>query len=517
MNVIRKTINFGLLLALFFIFSGVVSAKILTAEEVSVEFNNLTSVGNIRSSVDATNKKINFTKDGKVFESFSYTNDYILYDASKPTTKEKGEHVQDVFDAYRGIVSSIIKLSNGTHYSQGTYEETGVELTMDDFEFTYTDEPIVTYETQPDGSVVQTTTTYEGQMGGSYIKHFKMSLDTTKFDGSTNYSLFFKDVTDKFNSLASVQELKNGGMNVVASYDNTHIYIKYTKDGVEKTITYTLNGNVLSVDIPQTDSEIGSLLTKYLLDAIITFYGYNIGDFDPIITSGLINTYTLEQDGMIFKTNSDNSFSFKIDFTKPLALKDVSSYYLTTEEINKYISNQSFIINYGNMFLKRNGSTYIIGEKGELTDTTYESIISLIRAIFNNEDVVNYFKANYPSLSVGNKEFAGFKIEIDPQIEGYEEYYKKGYRFVRLTINIEEALRAMGLYGSTPIVPTNTVDKTTNSSSTSNNNSTSSAHTNSYSNPETGAFLNCLIAIIFVGGSAFIIHKLRRNKWIYKL
>lgn len=61
-----------------------------------------------------------------------------------------------------------------------------------------------------------------------------------------------------------------------------------------------------------------------------------------------------------------------------------------------------------------------ISEKPQTTGDTYNSIVSAISVIFDNNSVSEYFKENYSSLTLGQKVFNGFKIEINPSLNSKE-------------------------------------------------------------------------------------------------
>ena len=80
----------------------------------------------------------------------------------------------------------------------------------------------------------------------------------------------------------------------------------------------------------------------------------------------------------------------------------------------------------------------LVAEKYDLTDNTYKSILSIIEVMFDSNNASDYFKSNYSGISIGNKEFSGFKVEINPIKTESEEYLipkDSEYQFVRITID----------------------------------------------------------------------------------
>ena len=95
----------------------------------------------------------------------------------------------------------------------------------------------------------------------------------------------------------------------------------------------------------------------------------------------------------------------------------------------------------GNIMFYKSGydenNTLLVAEKNQLTDNTYKSILSLIEVMFDSSKAADYFKTNYSSLSIGNKEFKGFKVEVNPSKTEEEDMVPSNSEFVRVTIDKE--------------------------------------------------------------------------------
>lgn len=80
-----------------------------------------------------------------------------------------------------------------------------------------------------------------------------------------------------------------------------------------------------------------------------------------------------------------------------------------------------------------------LSESNALTDATYNTILSLLEIIFEEEKYINYFKENYNSITIGNKTFYGFVIETNPpKTESENSYFKIDDPYIRITINKEQ-------------------------------------------------------------------------------
>ena len=176
----KKVFVFLLVGSMFFSSISNIYAKTITINEVANGFNNSTIIaglnqfgGNITSSVDTTNGKLDvYDGTDKVF-SLNYTYDYIEYDNRSATvTKENAEKdVSTMFVLY-GIMESIFKLSgydDKTLSKDATYTDTydtyGIQLLTEPYSYSGTDD---------DGG--------SWSMSGEFIKYFKMSFDTDKID-----------------------------------------------------------------------------------------------------------------------------------------------------------------------------------------------------------------------------------------------------------------------------------------------------------------------------------------------
>jgi len=161
-----------------------------------------------------------------------------------------------------------------------------------------------------------------------------------------------------------------------------------------------------------------------------------------------ISDYTLDKEGLEVKEQADG-IQIKVDIAKKIPLFDFSNTYIEVSDLDKaLIAGDGFLQkSKGNLVFHKSGygneAVVFIGEKGKLTQNTYQSILSTLQVMFDTETVMHYFKQNYPNIALGNKEFSGFKIEINPEKSSMEQTVlgaDNTYSFIRITINKELAI-----------------------------------------------------------------------------
>ena len=141
----------------------------------------------------------------------------------------------------------------------------------------------------------------------------------------------------------------------------------------------------------------------------------------------------------------EQTIKMSMDTTKKFEVVDFSNIYITEEDIvdpddkvNKYL-HISTSQSKGNVQLSTSPSRFEnnieiqIAEEGQLTANTYKSLLSTLNVLFKNKDIVKYFTDNYSSLDIGNKEFDGFKMEVNPEERGIFDTHDNP--MIRLTID----------------------------------------------------------------------------------
>lgn len=278
------------------------------------------------------------------------------------------------------------------------------------------------------------------------------SVSNEKSNKTTNQAIenTLQQIADKINSSKIVLEQKELGQTTVAKTDNNSITITTATEGFDNTeLQFTLTGNILSADVDLSHA----VQAMLLVDSIGQIHGYSDGETYSTQNSEAFLNYTLEKEGVKSTDINADTFTLQIDITKKFPLVDFGSAYIEVsdlEEKKDYIfGGGSGQDSKGNItFFYKNGyidgydhevTSLVIGEKEELTENTYKSLMSILEVMFNGKEVLTYFQSNYPDFSHGDKAFSGFKIEIDPVQNEWENSVLGGQYLsaVRITIDKE--------------------------------------------------------------------------------
>lgn len=227
----------------------------------------------------------------------------------------------------------------------------------------------------------------------------------------------------------------------VSAKDNK-LTIKLEMDELKSTLTFKLDGNILSNEKFTNDDLMSALI---LLDSVSQLQGYKAGE----LTEGInampekLKKYTLEKEGLEFKVGEEKH-SMKIDLSKKIPLIDLSDFYLEPEQfdmIKSFIDegttgNESGIVAKlaYNVELGEEESTIYIGERDKLTDSAYKSILSALEVMYGKE-VANKFKSAYPKFKDGKTKEDAFTIETNYKMEDQEESVFEDKVVVKVTIN----------------------------------------------------------------------------------
>lgn len=272
-----------------------------------------------------------------------------------------------------------------------------------------------------------------------------------------------QDIANVFNVHGTVKSYNsnNETMNLSASATESSLIINVTNITTPDVIEYELQANnVLILNYNEGDAtkiETRSIVTKIVVDSIQRYYNRVEGEMFDTMESSEISSYTIEKDGLrilkqpnvyvaeisiatrIPTVNTDN------DTNKVIKVSDL------TEQKENIIGDGNAKLSKGNILFYKNTKNgidhVVIAEKSEFTYATYKSLIAALTVLFeSNNDAIEYFKTNYPGISVGNKQFEGFKVEINPVRTSEEDVAMEAdesYQFVRLTINRDDVKEAI--------------------------------------------------------------------------
>ena len=314
-----------------------------------------------------------------------------------------------------------------------------------------------------------------------------------------------QQIVDKFNNNIGVKKnnvLRGKKWEAVVEDNNIVIYLDPEDSSIN--LIYSYDGNILLSIIPKELESEGILATNYLIDSIGQFHGYSEGEINWPLIYG--KATTLENEGYEITKSFDGKLIVKIDVSKKIPLPDSSDVYIKVEDLEIFkelIEGDGFAsLNKENIYFNKSGkdgdNTLIVAEKNELTENSYKSILSIIEVMFNSKDVVDYFKNNYPSVS-SNKEFTGFKIEVNPTKSDFEEslFPDDEYKFLRITVNKEEVGNVV-FGNSNGNNETNKEEDNVVGGNSNENNETNKEDYQTTVNPQTG------IAEYIIGGACML-------------
>ena len=247
------------------------------------------------------------------------------------------------------------------------------------------------------------------------------------------------DILNNFNNNENVNQLKETS-DITASINNNVITIDVTTDGQTNSYLFTLENRDLVFEINPND------LTSNLLFLIICD---NIGQFHSLKTNEVYNYLssidltTTAVNGITLNQLQNGNYQVRINIDTKIDTSSLNTMYI---ELNDLESYREFLegtgtvqIPKGNLMLYKEGnennSTILIGEKDNLTNLTYNSILSVIELLY--PDDLENFKTGYPNLETIS--FDRYTITMNPELTGTLEtlygQYQNEYKFILIEIN----------------------------------------------------------------------------------
>ena len=254
------------------------------------------------------------------------------------------------------------------------------------------------------------------------------------------------EIVEKFNSSSVVANYASMlGCTYTASIseeDSNILVITTSKDGEDSTVSYVLDGSILSCDqIAESDAA----TVPFLADSVGQVNGYADGELlnNFNLFGDRLSEYSVENEGFELKEEGDH-YSVKMDIDKKVPLFDESEFYLTPSDFDKIAE---FVAEgaEGNQSGKKGRFAYdlsvnnekneiFIGEDGEITDGTYKSILSAIEVMYG-PDVVEWFKYIYPSFEKGTVVLDGIEIYYDAELDTEEHPMYDGKKVVKVVLD----------------------------------------------------------------------------------
>ncbi len=277
-------------------------------------------------------------------------------------------------------------------------------------------------------------------------------------NGDSSPEITLDMIAEKVNSCESALQSKELGTTINANAEAEKIIITAESEKFDTIeVIFTLDGNILSADISIAEAFYAIILA----DSVGQLHGYSDGETFSTLNSDEFSNYTLEKEGIEMTDIDEEISTLKIDITKKIPLVDLSEEFVEVSDIQdkKDFLTDGGTIQWGKgnvMFFCRDeqedpwdDSTLFtvlsVAETEELTSCSYKSVLSVLEVMFDNKEVADYFKSQYSGFSEGNKEFDGFKVEINPVADDWEEmtFGNKYAEFVRITIDKDRVTSAM--------------------------------------------------------------------------
>jgi hypothetical protein len=248
------------------------------------------------------------------------------------------------------------------------------------------------------------------------------------------------EVAVAFNNCPTVKEYLEHDIVWKAKVSGDTMDVGWRSGETAYSVTYHLNGTILSVKFPK-DNLLGPMTGLLIADCVGYLHGYQYEELMPSLQTDEAGEYTVENEGFQVTKYSNGGGKIAMDLSKKVPLVDMSKVYIRVnnlQSMKQYIAGDGFAsCSKGNVSFSKqtDGTDYVIliGEKDKLTSCAYNSILSVLTVMFNDEKVVADFQKNYPDFSAGNKSFSKFKIELNPKLSD-RDINRDGYKYVRITV-----------------------------------------------------------------------------------
>ena len=240
-----------------------------------------------------------------------------------------------------------------------------------------------------------------------------------------------------FNSCSTVTKYKDSNYVMESKVSGDKLIVNSKLNEESKTYEFTLKDSILSI---KTKDMSALFIATILTDCAGQLNGYKDGELFDTLNSDEIADYTLAKEGFEIKTVSEGEYEISIDIDKKLPLVDLSNVYIKPADLD-ILKN---IVDSGepggttgnktkmsyNVSISDTVVIYI-GERDEITESTYKSILSVIEVIFG-ENEKNSFASKYPAMKDENTTFDKYTIEVD--ILDSEVSLPEGSKITKVTI-----------------------------------------------------------------------------------
>lgn len=266
---------------------------------------------------------------------------------------------------------------------------------------------------------------------GIYGMVSNKNLETNK-----NKIVTLEEIVETFLNSGTIKSYEEYGVPVTATIDNQSIIVNFEEEQYQ----LNLEGEILSATIDKEREFSGTLMFAAIVDSIGQLHGYSEGETYLTLNSEEIKTYTLDKGFEI--ADDGNAVTIKTNINKKLELLDLANIYITTDDL---ISYADFIKDdgcaqrsKGNVIFHKCGygdeATITIGEKDNLTDNAYNSLLSVIEVIYGEEEST-WFTSEFPILE--NKVSGRYNLTVNPELDDMltTVFNDPNYKIVQLIID----------------------------------------------------------------------------------
>ncbi len=246
-------------------------------------------------------------------------------------------------------------------------------------------------------------------------------------------TISLNDIVNNFNNNSLLKQMNN--YQIIANIVDNNLVITLTADDEDKTYEFSFLDRNLSIDL---NDELGLNLFLIVADSIGAFYGLNENEVYTYLNSIDLTDNNIEG---INVTKSENGYLYSINVDQKIDISPLNIMYIELNDLQEYndtvVENETFQISKGKILLyeqtDENSKNFIIGEKGQLTSLTYNTILSVVEFFYPNE--IDSFKTSYPTIET--IAFDRYLITIDPPLsnESTLNDYQEEYKFIQIKLS----------------------------------------------------------------------------------
>lgn len=246
-----------------------------------------------------------------------------------------------------------------------------------------------------------------------------------KSNASESVTIDTTAISDNFNNSKYVTLLKDSGILVSASQENTNeIVLNY--DGVSLTYFLDVSTNIYSASYSIDDPSYNkyNILSALFIDCISTMQGNPVGSqiafglddsfcYSFLKDAGVTKDYLYENNNTVAKYQVIPSIKMPVLSTTLAIDNDIFLLQADT-----FYPDVDCLVKSGNLifyktFLANGDMELYIGDSGELSEYAYTSILNAVSLLLEDSRASYYIKENYSDFSVGNSEFEGVSVSVD--------------------------------------------------------------------------------------------------------